>query len=154
MARKKGNQIVDELTVAYWMEIETVMNYIANSTNLDGLRAQEIRESLAEDIQEELGHAQRLGARIRELGGTVPGSMEFEASQKGLQPPADSTDMVAVIRGVIAAENAAITQYRKLIELCEGEDWVTQDLCIAALADEETHRRDFQGFLKEFERKK
>ena len=32
------NQIITELTTAYRMELETVMNYLANSTNLDGVR--------------------------------------------------------------------------------------------------------------------
>jgi len=30
---EKRNEIVDMLTRAYWMEIETVMSYIANSIN-------------------------------------------------------------------------------------------------------------------------
>ena len=47
------------LKKAYWMEIETVMSYITNSINPDGVRAQEIIESLQQDIQEELGHAQQ-----------------------------------------------------------------------------------------------
>ena len=69
--------IVALLTKAYWMEIETVMSYIAASTNLDGVRAQEIRESLATDIEEELGHAKEFANRIKELYGVVPGSEEF-----------------------------------------------------------------------------
>ncbi len=146
-----AKQILTELTVGYWMELETVMNYIANSTNLDGLRAEEIKKALALDVQEELTHAQTLSARIRELGGTVPGSMQFQPRQEPLQPPADSTDVVSVIKGVISAEDAAIAQYKKIIKLCEGEDYVTQDLCITALAGEETHRRDFAGFLLEYE---
>ena len=57
------------------MELETVMSYIANSINPDGVRAQEIKESLlAEPVQEELGHAQQFGARIKELYGVVLGS--------------------------------------------------------------------------------
>ena len=148
-----ANQILSELSVAYWMELETVLNYIANSTNLDGLRAEEIKKALAMDIQEELTHARTLSARIRELGGTVPGSMEFRPRQELLQPGADSTDVVSVIKGVIAAEDAAIAQYKKIIKLCEGEDYVTQDLCITALAGEETHRRDFAGFLTEYEKR-
>ena len=57
----KRRQIVGLLETAYWMEIETVMSYIAGSVNPDGVRAQEIKESLEQDITEELGHAQRLG---------------------------------------------------------------------------------------------
>ena len=60
-------QIVELLERAYWMEIETVMSYIAGSINPDGVRAQEIKESLEQDITEELGHAQRFARRIKEL---------------------------------------------------------------------------------------
>ena len=75
------------LEKAYWMEIETVMSYVANSVNPDGVRAQEIKESLAADITEELGHAQQFAARIKELYGVVPGSKQFSAEQDYLQPP-------------------------------------------------------------------
>ena len=87
-------KLVGMLEKAYWMEIETVMSYVANSVNPDGVRAQEIKQSLAEDITEELGHAQQYAQRIKDLGGTVPGSEEFVASQSSLQPPADSGDIV------------------------------------------------------------
>jgi bacterioferritin len=143
--------IINELSVAYWMEMETVMNFIANSTNLDGVRAEEIKASLAADVAAELGHAQTLAKRIKTIGGKVPGSMSFQAKQSMMQPPANSTDVVAVIKGVIAAEDAAIAQYKKLIKLCDGLDYVTQDLCITALGDEEEHRREFMGFLREYE---
>lgn len=148
---EKISTIVKELTVAYWMELETVQNYLANSQNLDGVRAEEIKKSLAGDIQEELGHAQQLAGRIRVLGGTVPGSMEFKPSQSSLQPPKDSTDVVTVIKGVIEAEEAAISQYKKIIQLTDGIDYPTQDLVIGLLADEENHRREFVGFLKEYQ---
>src|SRR3978361_261426 len=75
------------LAKAYWMEIETVMSYIANSINPDGVRAQEIIESLRTDIQEELGHAQQFAQRIKDLYGVVPGSLDFSAEQSYLQPP-------------------------------------------------------------------
>ncbi|HEX6987123.1 MAG TPA: ferritin-like domain-containing protein, partial [Planctomycetaceae bacterium] len=93
---KKNEEIVKELITSYWMELETVQNYIAASTNLAGVRAQEIKESLATDIDSELGHARRLAKRIHILGGTVPGSKGFRASQETLQPPADARDVVSV----------------------------------------------------------
>jgi bacterioferritin len=148
---EKREELLTLLTKAYWMEIETVMSYIANSANLDGVRAQEIRESLDEDIDEELDHARRFAARIKELHGTVPGSMEFGAEQGYLQPPAESTDVVHVIKGVIEAENGAIAHYNRVIEAADGVDWVTQDLAIEILHDEEGHRRLFEGFLREYQ---
>jgi bacterioferritin len=143
--------IVALLTKAYWMEIETVMSYLAASTNLDGVRAQEIRESLATDIEEELGHAKEFANRIKELYGVVPGSEEFRPEQGFLQPPEHQTDVVAVIRGVIEAESGAIQHYTRIIEETEGVDPVTQDMVIAILRDEQGHRRLFEGFLREYE---
>jgi bacterioferritin len=148
---QKREEIIGLLTKAYWMEIETVMSYIANSVNPDGVRAQEIIESLREDVQEELGHAQQYANRIKELYGVVPGSLEFHAEQSYLQPPAQQTDIVHVIRGVIEAEAGAIEHYNRIIEACEGADWVTQDMVIAILHDEEGHKRLFEGFLREYE---
>jgi bacterioferritin len=144
-------QVVEMLTQAYWMEIETVMSYIANSTNPDGLRAQEVIESLQQDIQEELGHAQQFAARIKELYGVVPGSLDFTAEQTYLQPPDQQTDIVHVIKGVIEAETGAIEHYERIIEATEEVDPVTQDMVIAILRDEQGHRRLFEGFLREFE---
>ncbi|MQB00910.1 MAG: rubrerythrin [Actinobacteria bacterium] len=147
----KRREIIEGLTRAYWMEIETVMSYIAASTNPDGVRAQEVIESLKRDIAEELGHAQQFAQRIKELYGQVPGSLEFKAEQNYLQPGPDQTDLTGLIRGVIQAERGAVDHYTRLIELCDGVDYVTQDMVIQILKDEEGHLRLFEGFLKEFE---
>jgi bacterioferritin len=150
-AREDREQLLEMLRKAYWMEMETVLSYTANSINPDGVRAQEIIESLQEDIQEELGHAQQFGQRIKELYGVVPGSMDFAAEQDFLQPPDHQTDIVHVIKGVIQAESGAIAHYEKIIEFTEGRDPVTQDMVIAILHDEQGHRRLFEGFLREYE---
>jgi bacterioferritin len=144
-------ELISLLQKAYWMEIETVMSYISNSINPDGVRAQEIVESLQGDIQEELGHAQQFASRIKELYGVVPGSMDFTAEQSYLQPPEHQTDIVHVIKGVIEAETGAIEHYNRIIEYTDGLDWVTQDMVIAILHDEEGHRRLFEGYLREYE---
>ena len=149
-AAKRG-ELIELLKKAYWMEMETVMSYISNSINPDGVRAQEIVESLQEDIQEELGHAQQFANRIKELYGVVPGSQEFTAEQSYLQPPEHQTDIVHVIRGVIEAETGAIEHYNRIIEFTDGLDWVTQDMVITILHDEEGHRRLFEGYLREYE---
>jgi bacterioferritin len=143
--------VVELLQRAYWMEIETVMSYLAASINLDGVRAQEIKESLSEDIEEELGHAKRFAGRIKELYGVVQGSEDFAAEQSFLQPSEEQTDIVHVIRGVIKAETGAIEHYTRIIEETEGVDPVTQDMTIAILRDEQGHRRLFEGFLREYE---
>ena len=147
----KREEIIELLKTAYFMELETVMSYVTNSVNPDGVRAQEIKESLEEDIQEELGHAQQFAARIKELYGVVPGSMEFKATQPYLQPPEEQTDIVHVIKGVIEAETGAIEHYTRIVEETDEVDLVTQDMVIDILRDEQGHRRLFEGFLREYE---
>jgi bacterioferritin len=147
----KREELIGMLKKAYWMEIETVMSYITNSVNPDGVRAQEIIESLGQDVQAELGHAQELATRIKELWGVVPGSLEFKAEQTYLQPPKHQTDIVHVIKGVIEAEKGAIEFYNRIVEFCDDFDLVTQDMVIGILRDEEGHLRLFEGFLREFE---
>ena len=149
--RSEREQIIEMLKQAYFMELETVMSYVSNSINPDGVRAQEIKESLDEDVQEELGHAQQFANRIKELYGVVPGSLEFTAEQSFLQPAQEQTDVVHVIKGVIQAETGAIEHYSKIVEFCDGVDLVTQDMVIAIQRDEEGHRRLFEGFLREYQ---
>jgi bacterioferritin len=150
-ASAKREEIVAMLQKAYWMEIETVMSYLANSVNPDGVRAQEIKESLEEDITEELSHAKQFAERIKELYGVVPGSEEFAAEQSYLQPPEHQTDVVHVVRGVIEAETGAIEHYTKIVEVTDQIDPVTNDMVINILHDEQGHRRLFEGFLREYE---
>jgi len=147
----KREEILGLLERAYWMEMETVMSYLANAASLDGIRAEEIAEALDADVDEELGHARRFAGRIKELYGNPPGSMDFTAEQANLQPPEDSTDVATVIRGVIEAEAGAIAHYNRIIEACDGTDWATQDMVIEILRDEEGHLRQFERYLREFE---
>ncbi len=148
---EKREEITELLKQAYFAELETVVNYVTNSVNPDGVRAQEVKESLEEDVQEELGHAQQFAQRIKELYGVVPGSMEFKAEQGSLQPPEHQTDVVHVIKGVIDAETSAIELYTRIVEVTDQVDPVTNDMMIEILHDEQGHRRLFEGFLREYE---
>lgn len=139
------------LRSAYNDELETVMNYLTNSIVLEGVSAEEVRESLEADIQEELGHAQMLGQRLKQLEERPPASYDFQASQESLQPPTDSTDVLSVIEGVLDAEEDAVEMYRDIIDAARtADDPVTEDLAVTILADEEAHRTEFRGFRKEY----
>lgn len=144
-----NKQVIEMLQTAYSMELETVMNYIATSVNLDGVRAEEIKNSLAGDIAEELSHAQQLAQRIKQIGGLTPGSAAVSLGNQ-IQPSDNTTDVVHAIKAVIDAEQSAIDHYKSIIRETDGKDYVTQDLCIRLLADEEAHLILFRGFLKEY----
>lgn len=149
-----NQEIIDMLKKAYRMEIETICNYLANGVNLDGVRAEEIKKSLIADVTEELGHAQQLANRIKQIEGTVPGSLELTFDQTYMQPPEDTTDVIQVIKGVIEAEENACAHYKKTIAAAgKAEDYVTEDLCIQLLGQEEEHLIQFKGYLKEYTKK-
>jgi bacterioferritin len=152
MDEQTRQQVIQMLQKSYHSEIETVANYLANSIHLDGMLAMEVKESLENDVNEELDHARRLARRIKVLGGPIPGSQQLEMDQKSMQPPESTVDVLSVIKGVIEAEDGAIDQYQKIIEATGDEkDPVTQDLAVNLKADEEEHRREFAGFLREYE---
>ncbi|WP_251330700.1 ferritin-like domain-containing protein [Haloplanus pelagicus] len=147
-----SDRVIDLLQKAYGDEMETVMNYQTNAIVLDGVRAEEIKQSLQQDIQEELTHAGQLGNRLKQLDARPPSSAEFTPRQDSLRPPKDSTDVLSVIRGVLDAEEDAIETYRSLIDAAEdADDPVTEDLAVTILADEEAHRTEFRGFEKEYQ---
>ena len=68
------------------------------------MRADFIKQALAAGIQSELTDATQLGNRIKQLGGSIPGSLQLKMSQRTMQPQEDTTDVVDVIRGVLQAE--------------------------------------------------
>ena len=151
-SREKRDELLGLLERAYWMEIETVMSYIASSTNPDGVRAQEIAEALADDVLEELGHAREFAQRIKELYGVVPGSLAFEPEQSSLQPPTTRPTSCTSSAGSSRRRRARSSTTAASSSFCDGVDYVTQDMTIDMLHDEERHRRLFEGFLREFER--
>ena len=150
MSSNKKEEIIELLQKAYCMEMETVANYLANSIHLDGISAEQVKQSLGEDIQEELEHATKLGNRIKQLGGCIPGSFALAYDQKNMQPPEDPTDVVSIVKGVVEAETKAVEHYKKVIDTARDEDPVTEDLAITLSADEMEHRTQFEGFLAEY----
>jgi bacterioferritin len=148
----KQNNVIPLLKKAYAAELETVQNYLSNSSWLDGLRAREVSEALAADVDEELGHARILAHRLKQLGARPPGSLEGVHSQQGLQPSSDSSDIRHVVVGALTAEREAIDIYQEIIATCNGVDPVTQDLAVKILHDEEGHRSLFEGFLKSLDK--
>ena len=152
MSTDSDERVLDLLAQARNDEFETVINYQTDAIALAGVAAEEVAESLSADVQEELGHAEELGERIVQLGGQPKGSFEMEMDQESLQPPADSTDTLAVIDGVIEAEQGAVETYRELVDVAEeADDPVTEDLATQLLADEEEHLTEFEGYRKEYE---
>jgi bacterioferritin len=147
----KVSEIVVELQISYATEIETIQNYLANATDLEGARAEPIKELFDEQVQTALGHARRLAKRIKALAGRVPRSLELRRVYKDLPPPFDTTDVDSALIGAIKSEDAVIAQYERIIRVCDGHDFVTLDLVIELLVDERERRQRLVALLQGIE---
>jgi bacterioferritin len=126
------------------MELGTVQNYTRTSVNLDGLRSEVIKKAVAADIVSEVQPAHQNHKRIS------PWPDPPAAQPKFPRPWKVTPNIVAGLKGGIAAEAPVVAQYTKTTELCDGVDYVTQGMIIGILGGEEDHRREFLGFLKEY----
>jgi bacterioferritin len=146
--------VIDLLTKAYVDEVETTINYLSHAINLDTFDGRDVAEELLQDVQNEQDHAQQLGERIRVHNEKVPMSLEdnMDFSQNSLNNIEDTTDVIAVIDGVIEAEKDAIETYKRLVEVARDVgDVGTASLAETLLRDEENHLREFRSLRKQFE---
>jgi bacterioferritin len=146
--------VIRVLKKAYTAELETVINYTALSVNLETFDGMDVAEDIQADIQEEVGHAQQLGNRLKVLGETAPTSMEdaFTFRQDGLNSIDGTTDVIGAIEGVMEAEKDAINTYKELIGAArDAEDYGTQNMAMTILEDEEQHYQEFKSLKKTFE---
>ena len=60
-----------------------------------------------------------------------PGSLKLTRTQKSLQPLAESTDLMTVVRGVIAVEDDALAFYKQLSKASEGKTACSSGSCAA-----------------------
>jgi len=144
----KVSKIVAQLEICYATEIEIIQNYLANAIDLEGSRAEPIKALFDDEVQTALAHARCLAKRIKALEGRIPGSVELPRVHKGLLPPADPTNLDSALLRAIKSEDVAIAQYERVIQLCDGHDFVTLDLVIELLVDERERRRRLVALLQ------
>jgi bacterioferritin len=145
--------IVELLIRAYWMEIETVMNYLAASISQDGARAAAVRAALAQGIDEEVEHTRALGRRILELNRVLPGEHGLARGAGGgeyPQAPDRPVDVRAIIESVVATELSAIRLYTRIMRATVAIDKDTNALARDILRDERRHLRVFEGYLRDW----
>jgi bacterioferritin len=145
--------IVELLIRAYWMEIETVTNYLAASISQDGARAVAVRVALAQGIDEEVEHTRALGRRILELHGVLRGEHGLAGPSGGgehPQAPDRTADVRAIIESVVATEMSAIRLYTRIVRATVAIDEDTNALARDILRDEQRHLRVFEGYLREY----
>ena len=117
-----------------------------------GLHRAAIAEELSAHAEEEYGHAEKLAARIVELGGLPkPGPGEWDAMSPCKYDAPEDQESTAVVRQNHEAEKCAIAFYQTILAATAGTDEATYDIVLKILEDENEHESDLRKFLEDAE---
>lgn len=117
-----------------------------------GLLREAAAAEFTEHANEELDHAEKLVNRIIQLGGTPILTPEdwYKKTNCGYDAP-ENTDVIAIIKQNIKAEQCAIRVYQKLIEFVKDKDIITYNIVLEILEDEVEHEDDLETLLADVE---
>ena len=143
-------ELMRDLQSAYADEWLAHYQYWVSAQWIRGIDADALKTVLVQQSLDELGHAQRIAARIIQLGGSPV--MDFAqlvaTSGCGLAlPPDDPTDLKQVVRNVLEAEACAIRTYNELAHKYRASDLVTHELFEELLKDEVDDEQMWEEFL-------
>jgi bacterioferritin len=112
-----------------------------------GIHAEAAAREFNEHAAQELEHADRIAARIVQLGGEPDFSPRELADRSHAEyvPGRDLTDM---IREDLVAERIAIESYTEMVRFLGDKDSTTRVLLESILATEEEHAEDMNSLLQ------
>lgn len=125
-------------------------HYWLSARLVRGIIAPIIAEEFKKHVEEELGHADKLAARIIQLGGIPAQSPKewYECSPNGFQVPSD-TNAKALLQQAVDGEKKAIRDYNAILEFVQGKDHATYSMIAEILRDELEHEEEFQALLED-----
>ena len=130
--------LIQELTRAYADEWFAHYNYCFVANTVGGPGSPAVIPLLRQKARRALAHANRLAARIRELGGQPVAKLEAliqHASDKPFKLPDSMRDLDGVLKAVLDAERTSMRTYRGLYEHTRERDPVTQALALELLIE-------------------
>jgi bacterioferritin len=129
----KGNsEVVQHLNKLLANEQSAYNQYLLNSQVLKSWGIEKMGETEKEEAMEEIGHAEILIERILYLEGTP--------KMEGGKPAQVSGDVKEVLEHNLELEVSGIADLREGIEACNRVgDWVSRELMVKILTDEEHH---------------
>ena len=153
MVEKAGvdvDKLLELLVANAAAELTTFYYYTALRVNLIGFEGEGLKE-IAEDARiEDRNHFEALVPRIYELGGKLPDSMTEFHDMSACPParlPKDPTDVKAIVKVLLKAEQCAVRGYSEICNLTAGKDHRTYALASAILNEEIEHEAWFAEFL-------
>jgi bacterioferritin len=127
-------------------ELVCVLRYKRHYFTAQGLASPKIADEFLVHANEESGHADRLAARIVQLGGD-PDFSPDSLSGRSHADYNDSHDLKAMIKSNLIAERIAIEAYSQLIVMIGDKDSTTRRLLEDILSDEQEHAEELKDWM-------
>jgi bacterioferritin len=149
--RKDPQQVIQVLNEVLATETVCTLRYKNHYYMATGIHAESVAKEFLEHAREEQVHADRVAARIAELGGNP------NLDPKGLHARShadynESDDLLEMIRENLVAERIAIETYSEIIRWLGEDDSTTRRLIEEILEQEEEHADDMKKFLERLDR--
>lgn len=139
MAGKNKKSLKDMLNDAIAREIQVSVQYMWQHVQAVGLKGEVVKGIFKKFAITEMKHAEIIAERLVMLGGT-PTTMPT--------PITVGKNIDEMLKLDKKAEEEAIAMYKEIIALAHKEgDYITANLFIGILADEEEHFASFESYL-------
>ena len=127
-------------------ELVCVLRYKRHYFMAKGIESESVAAEFAQHATEEQEHADKLAARIVQLGGE-PDFAPQTLAQRAHSEYREGTDLTDMIRENLVEERIAIETYRAIIRFLGDSDTTTRRIFEEILAVEEEHADDMTDLL-------
>lgn len=140
-------RVIELLNEALATEIVCWLRYKRHAAMAAGLASESVKNEFEEHALEEQDHADKIAARIVQLGG------EPDYSPEGMLARSHSEyttpdDLIEMLRSDLVEERVAIESYAEMIRFVGDDDPTTRRLLEEILAKEEEHAEDLASLVK------
>lgn len=140
--------VLQKLNESLATELVCVLRYRRHYFMAKGIHARGVAAEFLAHSNEELDHADRLAARIVQLGGE-PNFAPDELTTHSHAEYVEGNTLEDMIREDLVAERVAIDSYRGLVQFLANDDPTTSDMIKAILAVEEEHANELADLLED-----
>jgi len=144
--RLDPEQAVRVLNEALATEIVCVLRYRFHYFMATGIHSSAVAKRFLGYAQEEQEHADRIAARIRQLGGK-PEMDPAVVAQTSHTEYKEGTSLADMLREDLVAERIAVATYREIIKYFGQDDPTSRTMLEAILAQEEEHAAELADLL-------
>jgi bacterioferritin len=144
--------VLKVLNDALATELVCVLRYKFHYFMAEGINSDPVAAEFLEHAHEEQEHADRIAARIVQLGGT-PELNPDTLTKRSHSEYVEGKTLIDMIKEDLIAERIAIDTYRGIIKYLGNDDSTTRRMLEEILENEEEHAEDLSSMLSKFDDK-